>query len=289
VGELYIGGPGLAQGYLGRPDLTAERFIPHPFSQEQGARLYRSGDLARFLPNGDIDFLGRADDQVKIRGFRIELGEIEAVLKQHPAVKEAVVLAREVAHGDNRLAAFVVSKSEQPIIKQSLRKFLQEALPDHMVPPSFVFLSALPLTPNGKVDRAELSALPLSGSEPQEGYASPRNSVEELLADIWAQCLDVEPPGIHDNFFYLGGHSLLVNQLLSNVSDLFQMELPTRAFLEAPTIADLADALERHEPKPGQVATIARLRKQVRALSDDELQVLLQEQPQAEGLARHES
>jgi amino acid adenylation domain-containing protein len=243
-GELYIGGEGLARGYLNRPELTAERFIPHPFSQEPGARLYQTGDLARYRPDGLLEFLGRLDHQVKILGYRVELGEIEAVLTQHPAVREAVVIARADAPGERRLVAYVVATQQPGPSVSDLRGSLQANLPDCMVPATFVRLEALPLTPNGKVDRRALPAPGPARPTLEGACVAPRTPVEEGLAEIWGQVLAVEQVGIHDNFFELGGHSLLATQVLSRLQAAFQVELPLRRLLEAPTVADLATYVE---------------------------------------------
>ncbi|HKI01749.1 MAG TPA: amino acid adenylation domain-containing protein [Thermoanaerobaculia bacterium] len=233
-GELYAGGDGLARGYVGRPDLTAERFVPDPVSGIPGARLYRTGDLARFRADGTIDFLGRIDLQVKIRGFRIEPGEIEAALLGHPAVEEAVVLVREEAPGDKRLAAYVKARpGEAP----DLREFLKRTLPEFMVPAELVLVDAFPLTPNGKVDRAALARLrPDSAPE----GPPPLDPVEELLAGIWAEVLRRESVGRDDDFFAVGGHSLLATQVVSRVREAFGVELPLQSLFEAPTVAALA-------------------------------------------------
>jgi amino acid adenylation domain-containing protein len=239
-GELYIGGDGLARGYLNRSELTAERFIPHPVSAAMGARLYKTGDLACYQPDGNITFLGRIDDQVKIRGFRIELGEVEAILSQHPAVHEAIVMVREETSGDRRLVAYVVPRPEQPPTVSTLRRFLREKLPEYMVPAAFVLLEQLPLTRNGKVDRR---ALPKP--ERQGAFVAPRSPVEERLAGMWAEVLGLERVGIHDNFFELGGHSLLATQVISRLRDAFRVELPVRRlFDEGATVAGLAELLE---------------------------------------------
>lgn len=251
-GELYIGGAGVARGYLNRPRLTAERFIPDPFSTVPGARLYRTGDLARYRPDGNIEFLGRADDQVKIRGFRIELGEIEAALGQHPSVREAVVLAQDDAAGDRpaslstekRLVAYVCAEQEPVPTTTDLRKFLAEKLPEHMVPAIFVLLSRFPLLPNGKIDRRALRLSELTRPELGNAFVAPRGPVEEFLAEIWAQILDIELVGIDDDFFALGGHSLLATQLMSRVREAFQVEIPLRRLFEAPTVAGLAESIE---------------------------------------------
>jgi amino acid adenylation domain-containing protein len=251
--ELYIGGVGLARGYLNRPELTAKKFIPHPFSDKPGARLYRTGDLARYLPDGNIEFLGRMDDQVKIRGYRIELGEIEAVLSQHPAVLEAVVVARDEVENPNseienpksgkRLVVYVVHRSWADTSVNELRRFLKQKLPDYMIPSSFVVLEALPLMPNGKVDRRALPAPDQSRPELEQGYQAPRTPMEEMLAEIWREVLKLERIGIHDNFFDLGGHSLLATQVISRVGAGFQTEISLRTLFEQPTIAAMANAI----------------------------------------------
>ena len=241
AGEIYIGGVGLARGYLNQPELTAEKFIHHSFEGKPVRRLYRTGDLARYLADGNIGFLGRIDNQVKIRGYRIELGEVECVLGQHVAVREAVVLVREDNPGDKRLVAYVVPTREPVPTIRELRSFLKEKLPDYMVPAAFVFLDALPLTPNGKLDRKGLP----EPVEPQsaEAFAAPRTQAEELLASIWADVLKIDKLGVHDNFFELGGHSLLAARLISRIRDTFRLELPLRGLFEAPTVAGLAEQI----------------------------------------------
>jgi amino acid adenylation domain-containing protein/non-ribosomal peptide synthase protein (TIGR01720 family) len=244
AGELYIGGTGVARGYLRRPDLTAERFVPDPFAGlrgEPGARLYRTGDLARFLPGGVLDFLGRADHQVKVRGFRIELGEIEAVLAEHPAVKECAVVVREDVPGTKRLAAYYVAEGEAPGVAD-LRAALLAKLPDYMVPQVFAALPALPLTPNGKVDRRALLQMPAPEGEGRAGErerVAPRNPVEEILAEIWAEVLHLPEVSIHDNFFELGGDSILTIQVVSR-SKKRGLRLAPRQIFQHQTIAALA-------------------------------------------------
>jgi acyl carrier protein len=243
LGQLYIGGAGLSRGYLNLPELTAQKFIPNPFSQEIEARLYKTGDIARYLPDGTIEFVGRSDNQVKIRGFRIELGEIEAVLSQHPAVRESVVLLGEDNSGENRLVAYIVSSSEfstgQPSLISKLRGFLKEKLPQYMIPSAFVLLEALPLTSNGKIDRRSLPA-PDTENFPLNAAFAPRTPEEQLLAEIWSQVLGVKQIGIGDNFFELGGHSLLATQLIAKVREAFQVELPLRSLFQCPTVESLA-------------------------------------------------
>jgi amino acid adenylation domain-containing protein len=244
-GELHIGGKGLARGYLNRPGLTAEKFISNPFSDEPGARLYKTGDLCRYLPDGNIEFLGRIDNQVKIRGFRIELGEIEAALTQHSAVRASVVVVREDEPGSKRLVAYVVPQPEQALTITELRRFLKDKLPEYMMPSAFMILEALPLTPNGKVNRQALPAPELARPELEKSFAEPRTPIEEVLAAIWIDILRLEQVGIHDNFFELGGHSLLATQVISRLRKVFQVELPLRCLFESPTIAELAETIEK--------------------------------------------
>ncbi|MCP4702330.1 MAG: amino acid adenylation domain-containing protein [Gammaproteobacteria bacterium] len=244
-GELHISGVGLARGYLNRPELTEEKFIPDPFSGEADAHLYKTGDLVRYLADGNIEFLGRIDSQVKLRGFRIELGEIENVLTQYPGVREAAVIMREEASGDKRLVAYAVPDPEQEIGAGALRDFLKEKLPEYMVPSAFVMLEALPLTPSGKIDRHALPAPDKSGQISEAGFVAPRTPEEKLLTEIWSKVLGIERIGIHDNFFELGGHSLLVAQVMSQVRKRFSVKLPLRMLFEQPTAAELSQAIDR--------------------------------------------
>ena len=247
VGELHIGGIGLARGYLNRRELTAKKFVANPFSDQPGARLYKTGDLARYLPDGNIEFLGRIDNQVKIRGFRIELGEIEFVLAQHPAIQQAVLLAREDAPDDTRLVAYMVATAGSNPSANDLRSFLQHKLPDYMVPSAFVFLDSLPLTPNGKLDRKALPAPDHSRPELDDAFVAPRNPVEAILANIWAEVLKLEKVGIRDNFFNLGGHSLLATQVISRMRNAFSIEVPLRQMFDAPTIAEMATLITENQ------------------------------------------
>jgi acyl-coenzyme A synthetase/AMP-(fatty) acid ligase/acyl carrier protein len=242
-GELYISGDGLSRGYLNSPGLTAERFIHDPFTDDTEARLYKTGDLARYLPDGNIEFLGRLDHQVKIRGSRIEFGEIEAVLSLHPKVKQAVVIAREDILGDKRLAAYVISNKKKADLVSDLRSFLKQKLPDYMLPSSFTFLDCLPLNPSGKVNRKALPVPDQTRADLGIEYLAPRTPIEKLLAEIWSEVLAVEKVGIHDNFFELGGHSLLATQVLSRIRDALQMDIPLRLLFESPTVSDMAEAI----------------------------------------------
>ena len=263
AGELHIGGVGLARGYLNRPELTQEKFIPNSFEKDEvipptplnkggnePSKLYKTGDLCRYLPDGNIEYLGRIDNQVKIRGFRIELGEIETVLSQHNAVKTAVVIAQEDETNQKRLVAYIIpqveiispQKEENSLNVTQLRQFLKAKLPEYMIPSAFVILESLPLTPNGKIDHR---ALPSPEFQSQAQYIAPRNPIEEILSSIWGKVLKVAQVGIHDNFFELGGHSLLATQLISRIREAFQVEMPLRELFVAPTIAELSQEIKR--------------------------------------------
>ena len=267
IGEVYIGGDGVARGYLNHPDLTAERFVPDPFGVKPGARLYKTGDLARFLADGNIEYVGRNDFQLKIRGYRIELGEIELALAQYPAVREAVVLASE------RLTAYVVLNEMGTATIKQLKEFLKERLPEYMLPSSFVMLDALPLTTTGKVDRNALSNQ--IDVEPEENYLAPRTALEQVLAGIFSEVLSLERVGANDRFFDLGGHSLLATQVLSRVRDAFQLELPLRKLFKAPTVAGLAAAILEDEAERERVERTAEFLLKLASLSDEEVDDLL--------------
>ena len=265
VGEVYIGGAGVGRGYLNHPQLTAERFVRDPFSANESARLYKTGDLARMLLDGNLEFLGRADDQVKIRGFRIELGEIESVLVKHPKVREAVILAREDVPGEKRLVAYVVFKDDV-LSGAELREHLQHKLPEYMVPGAFVALKRLPLTLNGKVDRKALPApdgLRLGG---ETDYVAPRTPVEELLTGIWSKMLGVEKVGTHDNFFDLGGHSLLVLRVYAALKEATDRNFQLVDLFSYPTIYSLAQHLDGSHDNDTKFAMVkARVDKQKEA------------------------
>lgn len=265
-GELHIGGVGLAKGYINRPDLTAEKFIPHPFRDEPGARLYKTGDRAYFLPDGQIAFMGRTDYQIKIRGFRIEPDEIVAVLNGHAAVRASTVIAREDTPGEKRLVAYVVPEPGARVSSDSLRETLAERLPDYMIPSVFVRLQALPVTPNGKVDRAALPPPDAANTLRNELGAAPTTPTEERLVRIVAPLLGLEYIGIDDNFFMLGGHSLLGTQIIVHVADTFGVDLTLRSLFSAPTIRLLSIEIER--------LTIARLEM----MSDEEAILLLEKE-----------
>ncbi len=245
AGELYIGGDGLARGYFERDELTTEKFVSHPFDSRPGARLYRTGDLARYRPDGNVEFLGRIDNQVKIRGFRIELGEIEAVLSGQSSVQECVVIAREDVCGDKRLVGYVVPAAGSTINAADLREWVKGRLPEYMVPAAWVQMASLPLTPNGKIDRKNLPAPDYERPELAGEYHGARTPAEELIAGIWAEVLRLNQVGVEDDFFQLGGHSLMATQVVSRIRQAFQVELPLRTLFEAPTVAGIAERVER--------------------------------------------
>jgi amino acid adenylation domain-containing protein len=263
-GEIYIGGLSLARGYLNRPDLTSERFIANPFVANE--RLYKTGDLGRYLPDGNIDFLGRIDHQVKIRGFRIELGEIETVLSQHPQVQQVVVIVRE-DHPENKyLTAYIVSKTET-LTSSELRQFLKGNLPEYMIPAAFVILKALPLTPNGKVDRRILPKPETTNLALETAFVAPGTALEAKLAEIWCTVLHREQVGIYDNFFELGGHSLLITSVISRIQEHFSIVLPLRSLFTAPTIAELSQVIIAHQLDAIAVDTLPPLVPQARDTS----------------------
>ncbi len=272
-GELHVGGVGLARGYLKRPEMTAEKFVPNPFSQKAGSRLYKTGDLVRYRADGNIEFLGRIDHQVKVRGFRIELGEIEAVLGSHPEVQDGVVVVREDVPGDKRLVAYLVPRDGSEPTPGELRSYLKQKLPEYMVPSAFVTLEALPLSPSGKVDRGALPVPDKSRPELEQVYVAPRNEREQKLAEMCAELLGVERVGVYDNFFDLGGHSLLATQFISRLREAFRIELPLRILFESPTVAGLAEAIERtadSETVP-QAPAIAPVSRETRRVKRSEL------------------
>jgi amino acid adenylation domain-containing protein len=246
AGELYLGGAGLARGYLRRPELTAERFVPHPYSAEPGARLYRTGDRARYLADGNLEYLRRLDEQVKLRGYRIELGEIEAVLRRYPGISDCAVLVVERSAGEPQLTAYVVSEADGAAVNSGeWQRYLQQQLPEYMVPAQYVRLGELPLTANGKLDRRALALLEPECDETAGASLAARSPVEQMLQSVWQELLGRERVGIHENFFALGGHSLLATRLISRVRVLFQIELPLRALFDAPTVAALAARVEQ--------------------------------------------
>ncbi|MET0402280.1 MAG: AMP-binding protein, partial [Cystobacter sp.] len=255
-GELYIGGASVARGYLSRPELTAERFVPDAFGGEPGARVYRSGDKVRWLVDGRIEFLGRVDHQLKIRGYRVELGEVEAALGTHASVRECVVVAREERPGDKRLVAYVVARPGQALEAATLARYLEKRLPEYMVPSAFVVLEELPLTSNGKVDREALPA-PVR-SEADDAYVAPRTATELRLASLWMELLKVERVGAQDDFFELGGHSLLATQVVARVHGSFGVELAVIDLFEAPTLEKFARRIDEGEPSRSVLVPLRR-------------------------------
>ncbi|MGA9994162.1 MAG: amino acid adenylation domain-containing protein [Pyrinomonadaceae bacterium] len=280
-GELYISGASLARGYLNEPELTAERFIPNPFSASPGERLYRTGDFARYLPDGQIEFLGRLDHQVKIRGYRIELGEIEVALNEHEAVRESIVVCRETQTGENRLTAYLVIAQEEPPTLEELRSYLSEKLPEYMVPPAFVILDQLPLNANGKIDRQSLQALDASHLVPDAAYVAPATEMERTITRLWQELLGLERVGIHDNFFDLGGHSLLIVQMRSKLEEILQQEIAVIELFKYPTVSTLARHLSREHEQPSGEVSPHRQRAEARRESVRERLRVRQQQPSA--------
>jgi amino acid adenylation domain-containing protein len=289
AGELHIGGIGLARGYVNRSDLTAERFIPDPFSNAGGERLYKTGDVARILADGTVEFLGRGDGQVKLRGYRIELGEIEAALNAHPEIRECVAVVREDSPGDQRLVAYVVPRETQinveyetngsdlaagELAMSTLQNYLRTRLPEYMIPSTFVRLAKLPTLPNGKIDR---KALPLPDSARRDRastYVAPRTQTEERLAEFWSEILGVERIGVNDNFFDLGGHSLLATQAISRIRETFQTDLSLRSFFAAPTIATLAVRIAESLAAHVSDAELEALMAELERLPEQEAKVI---------------
>jgi acyl carrier protein len=266
IGELYIGGAGLSRGYLHRPDLTADRFIPHPFSDEPGACLYRTGDLARFLPDGQIAFMGRADTQIKIRGHRIEPDEIASVLDGHPAIEACVITAREESAGEKSLLAYILPTAGTQITVRSLQEHLRTHLPDYMIPTTFVQLEALPLTPNGKVDYGALPAPSAANTLCDDigSESEPQTLIEARVAEIAARLLNLPRVGLDDHFFAIGGHSLLGVQLVTSVGEAFGVDLSLHALFSAPTVRRLSAEVE------------VLILQQLETLSEEEAERLLQ-------------
>jgi amino acid adenylation domain-containing protein len=262
TGELYIGGDSLARGYLNQPELTAERFIPNPFSSRHGARLYRSGDLVRYLSDGNVEFVGRADEQVKVRGYRIELGEIEVALSRHSNVRQTAAVADDGADGNKRLVAYIVCDGDQIVSTSELRQFLGQRLPEYMIPSIFVFLNSLPLTPSGKVDKNSLPTPEATRPNLESKFRPPKNAIEQTLVEIWAEVLELDKVGVNDNFLDLGGDSLKATQVLARIEERLGAELSHKTSFEAPTIAEMAARIHVAPNKKGtafQPATDSRL------------------------------
>jgi amino acid adenylation domain-containing protein len=276
AGELYLGGDGLARGYLGRPAATAERFVPHPFGDVPGARLYRTGDLARYLPDGRLDLIGRVDQQVKIRGFRIEPGEIEAALGTHTQLRGAAVVARGDTPGEKHLIAYVVQQPGASLTQAELRTYLRATLPEHMLPSGFVTLDELPLTANGKTDRRALQNLAPPETPRQETFVAPRDELERQLTDIWQEVLKARAVGVRDNFFDLGGHSLLATRVVSHVRERCGVELPLRLMFESPTVEGLALHVRNAGREQEDVARLSSMLDRLEQLSEEEVRALLE-------------
>ncbi|HEU5227255.1 MAG TPA: amino acid adenylation domain-containing protein, partial [Ktedonobacteraceae bacterium] len=266
LGELYVAGAGLARGYLNQPDLTAEKFVPHPHSEQPGVRLYRTGDLVRYRENGAIEFVGRVDHQIKLRGFRIELGEIEAVLQSHPEIQKSVVLLRQTHTEERQLVAYIVPHEHAILERSELHSFLRQKLPSYMHPSAFMLLETLPLTPNGKVDRQALPDPETIGLITNNNFVVPRTPTEKMLADIWCRLLGREQISIYDNFFELGGHSLLATQVVSRIREALHIELSVRGLFEAPTIAALAEMIAQSETTSERIEPTIQRRKTNTAL-----------------------
>ncbi|MDQ3257052.1 MAG: amino acid adenylation domain-containing protein, partial [Acidobacteriota bacterium] len=272
AGEVCVGGGGVSRGYLGREELTSEKFVVNPYQSAE--RLYRSGDLARQLRNGELVYLGRIDDQVQIRGFRVELGEVRSRLLEHASVAQAEVVARKLQTSAQELVAYIVAAGEVSVT--ALRNHVGETLPYYMVPTVFVMLKALPLTANGKVDRRALPAPEEGRLEVETKYREPENAVEAVLVGIWQEVLGVERVGVDDNFFELGGHSLLATQVISRVREAMQVEVPLRMLFESPTVADLSRSLVANEARPGQTERIAKVLQRIKGMSPDDRREMLQ-------------
>ena len=275
AGEIYIGGLGLARGYLNQPELTAGKFIYHSFEGEPAQRLYKTGDLARYLSDGNIEFVGRTDDQVKLRGYRIELGEIEALLGQHPMVQRSVVVVREDTPGDKRIVGYVVARPKESFDASEVRQYLKQKLPVYMIPAALVLLDELPLTLSGKVDRRALPAPDQNGLQLANVYQPPRTPTEQTLVAIWGEVLKLEKLGIHDNFFDLGGHSLLATQIVSRIRSNFSIDLPLRHLFEAPTVAEMAVIIAANQASRTTDSDLEQMLREVEATTEEDAQKLL--------------
>jgi amino acid adenylation domain-containing protein len=273
-GEIYISGAGLARGYIRKPELTGEKFIPNRFSRKGGERLYRTGDLGRYLTDGNIEFIGRADGQVKVRGYRIELGEIEATLLQHEAIREGVVLAR--GDKEKRLIAYLAPRHGERVALSELREYLKQRLPEYMTPSRYVWLEKIPVTSNGKLDREALPEADETALAREKEYVAPSGPVEEILADIWSEVLGIEGVGIHDNFFELGGHSLLLTQVASRIRSAFSLDLPLHVMFSAPTIKQLGIAIAAEQLMEADSTETSELLQELERLSPEDIQAMLE-------------
>jgi amino acid adenylation domain-containing protein len=278
-GELHIGGDILSRGYLHRTDMTAEKFLPDPFTEQPGKRMYSTGDLVRYRSDGNLEFLGRIDQQLKIRGYRVEPGEIESHLIKHAAVAEALVVGRELASGERQLVAYIVPASATELTVAQLRDFLRQQLPDYMIPSHFILLDSLPLTSTGKVDRLHLPEPDYSWARMEGGFVAPQGSLEQEIAEIWSEVLGIQSIGVHDNFFDLGGHSLLATQLTSRLRKRLSVDIPLRSLFESPTIASLALAIVQAKASQSNAEMMQALLDDLERLSDDEIEMLLSNEP----------
>jgi AMP-binding enzyme/Phosphopantetheine attachment site/AMP-binding enzyme C-terminal domain len=278
VGELYVGGAGLARGYQQQASLTAERFVPDPFSRVGGARLYRTGDLVRWSGAGLLEFVGRVDGQVKVRGYRVEVGEVEAVLTRHPQVAQAVVTPIGTG-AEKQLVAYVVASAGAEIVEDELRaqlgEWLRQQLPLYLVPGQLVVLAELPLLPNGKVDRRALPAVDVSRERGAREYEAPRAGAEQELAQLWQTVLGVAQVSRHDDFFALGGHSLLLVQLAARINKALYVEVPLRCLFEAPTLTEMAEAVTQWQVQQQDPTEMAQMLQELKALSADEITAML--------------
>jgi amino acid adenylation domain-containing protein len=274
AGEIYIRTPFLTLGYYNRPDLTSQVFVKNPFSADPNDIIYKTGDLGRLLPDGNFELLGRKDHQVKIRGQRVELGEIEAILKQHPTVEEAVAAVKGEDADDKRLVAYFISDSDESIIVSELRQLFYDSLPEYMAPSAFVKLSEMPMTRTGKIDRNALPEPDQSRPQLQQAYTAPRNQIEQIVAGIWSQVLKLEQIGVHDNFFQLGGHSLMATQVMSRMREAFEIEVPLRNLFETPTIAGLALAVEQLQSEQTQ-SDEAQVMALIESMSEEDAEAML--------------
>jgi acyl carrier protein len=271
-GEIYVGGAGVGLGYLNQPELTAEKFVPNPFSPTPGTRLYRTGDVARFRADGEMEFVSRRDDQVKIRGIRIELGEVRSILSQHPDVRQSAVVAVGDHSGGKRLVAYVAPRAAGTVAAADLRSFLKQKLPDYMIPATFVIMDALPLTPSGKINR---QGLPAADYAAEESFVAPRSPVEEGLAAIWAEVLGLERIGVRDDFFELGGHSLAVSQIISRIDERFNLQLPLKSLFDAPTVEEMAVLVAEFQAKKAGAENLESMLAELESLSDEEAEKLV--------------
>jgi len=276
LGQLYVGGTGLARGYLHQPALTAEKFIPHPYTSVAGARLYVTGDVGRYLKDGNVEYVGRVDEQVKIRGYRIELEEIQALLNEHESVRQAVVMARADGVGEKRLVAYVVAAGETASGRE-LREYLAKRVPGYMVPSVVVVMDEMPLTPNGKVDRRALPAPEQAWVEMEVEYVAPRSAAEEVVAEVWKRVLGIERVGVYDNFFVIGGHSLLATQVLAQIRAIFQVDVPVHHLFQTPTVESLVNVISQIWGQREIVEEIAETYQHVGELSQEEVEQALSE------------